>query len=392
MIMTTFQRIIILVLDSVGVGAMPDAARFGDEGSDTLGHVAAWRPLQIPNLSRWGIGNIRPLEGIPVSAAPAASFGKMTLAGQGKDTTSGHWEMMGVVLDRPFPTYPRGFPPEVIEPFERAIGRGTLGNVAASGTEIIRQLGREHLRTGKPIVYTSADSVFQIAAHESVIPVAELYRICEIARGQLRGEHQVGRVIARPFIGEPDNFVRTPRRKDYAIPPPVPTVLDRLQEKQVPVIAIGKIASIYCHRGVDRELKSSDNRATARATREAMEQTPRGLIFANFVDFDMLYGHRNDVEGYARALEEFDQELERIEDGLEPRDLVVLVSDHGCDPTTPSTDHSREYALLLAYSPSRPGPGADLGTRTSLADLGASVAENFGVSRAVGTSFLDELP
>ncbi len=388
--MQPFERIVVLVADSVGIGEMPDAAAFGDEGSDTLGHLAARRPLELPNLVRWGLGNIRPLEHLPPSPEPAASFGRMALAGAGKDTTSGHWEMMGVILEEPFPTYPDGFPPEVMQRFEAAIGRGSLGNVAASGTEIIERLGEEHLRTAKPIVYTSADSVFQIAAHEEVIPIGELYRICETARGILEGRHQVGRVIARPFVGRPGSFQRTARRKDYAIPPPIDTVLDRLQARGVPVTAIGKIASIYCHRGVDRELKTAGNPATAETTLEVLSEGGEGLVFANFVDFDMLYGHRNDPEGYSRALEEFDQDLGRIEAALDSKDLLVVVSDHGCDPTTPSTDHTREYALLLAFAPSQP-KGRDLGTRGTLADLGATIAENFGVDSPAGTSFLEKV-
>ncbi|MFQ5929738.1 MAG: phosphopentomutase [Acidobacteriota bacterium] len=386
--MKKFRRILILVLDSVGVGEMPDAARFGDEGSDTLGHVAESRPLKIPNLQRLGIGNIRPLSDIPPAHPALGNFGKAALASNGKDTTSGHWEMMGLIPERPFPTYPAGFPRSIIEQFERAIGRKTLGNYPASGTEIIRELGEEHLKTGKPIVYTSADSVFQIAAHEEVIATGELYRICETARRILQGKHQVGRVIARPFVGSPGSFVRTERRKDYAIPPHAPTVLDRLRESNVPVIAVGKIASIYCHRGIHRELKTKNNRDTALTTIQAMDEFSEGLIFSNFVDFDMLYGHRNNIEGYAQALEEFDRVLGEIMAKLDDADLLILTSDHGCDPTTASTDHSREYALLLTFSSSSPG-NLDLGTRKSLADIGATVAENFGIPSPAGTSFLN---
>ncbi len=385
-----FGRVVILVLDSVGVGEMPDAVEFGDAGSDTLGHVAASRQIELPNLAALGLGNIRPLPGIPPARPASGSYGKMALASRGKDTTSGHWEMMGLPLKQPFPTYPEGFPPEVIEAFESAVGRRVLGNRPASGTEIIRELGEEHVRSGNPIVYTSADSVFQIAAHEGIIPIDELYRMCETARAILQGPHRVGRVIARPFIGEPGAFARTERRKDYAIPPLAPTVLDGLQAAGVPVVAVGKIASIFCYRGVDVELKSKNNRDTTVQTLNALRDTPRGLVFANFVDFDMLYGHRNDVEGYARALEEFDRELPSILAALKPDDLLVMVSDHGCDPSTPSTDHSREYCLLLAYGKTLPGDRR-LGVRRSLADLGASVAENFGVPSPAGTSFLAEL-
>ncbi len=388
--MKHFRRILILVLDSVGVGEMPDADEFGDTGSDTLGHVAERRALRIPNLQRAGIGNIRPLANIPPAHPAFANFGKMALASRGKDTTSGHWEMMGLVLSKPFPAYPSGFPRDVMDAFEKAIGRGWLGNYPASGTDIIRDLGPEHLRTGCPIVYTSADSVFQIAAHEDVIPIEQLYRMCQAARAILRGEHEVGRVIARPFVGRPGAFVRTERRKDYAIPPFVPTVLDHLHDKGIRVIGVGKIASIYCYRGVDEERKTKNNHDTTEKTLAAMDDLEEGLIFSNFVDFDMLYGHRNDPEGYGRALEEFDEDLPRILAKLRDDDLVVLVSDHGCDPTTASTDHSREYTLLLAYS--RAGrSNRDLGTRSSLADLGATVAENFGVGTPAGTSFLGEL-
>ncbi len=369
---------------------MPDADRFGDAGSDTLGHVAQTRPLHLPRLQQLGIGNIRPLEHIPPAEAPLASFGRMALASNGKDTTSGHWEMMGLILDDPFPVYPYGFPPEVMEPFERQIGRRTLGNRAASGTQIIDELGARHMQSGSPIIYTSADSVFQIAAHEEVIPVEELYRICEVARRLLDGPHRVGRVIARPFLGEPGEFRRTAARKDFAIPPFIPTVLDRLQEKGVPVHAVGKIASIFCYRGIDRELKSRNNQDTTEKTLQAMGELKTGLIFANFVDFDSLYGHRNDPQGYAAALEAFDEELGSIWRRLEEDDLLVLVSDHGCDPTTPSTDHSREYTLLLACSPGL-RRGTDLGTRSTLADTGATVARNFGVSSPAGASFLEEL-
>ncbi len=385
-----YRRVILLVLDSVGVGAMPDADRFGDAGSDTLGHVAEIRALQLPRLRELGIGNIRSLRHLPPASSPLASFGRMALASAGKDTTSGHWEMMGLILDKPFPVYPEGFPEEVIGAFEREIGRPTLGNRPASGTQIIEKLGSRHLETGFPIVYTSADSVFQIAAHEEVIAVDELYRICETARRLLRGPHQVGRVIARPFRGEPGGFRRTANRKDFAVPPFIPTVLDELQERKIPVFAVGKIASIYCYRGIGRELRSRNNRDTADKTLDAMGELEGGLIFSNFVDFDALFGHRNDAEGYARALEEFDADLARLLRALRRDDLLVMVSDHGCDPTTPSTDHSREYALLLAYSPSL-SRGNDLGTRSSLADTGATLAENFGVPSPAGTSFLEQL-
>lgn len=385
-----FRRIVLLILDSVGVGEMPDAAEFGDEGSNTLGHVAASRKLRLANLERLGLGNIGSFAHISAARPALGGFGKSALASRGKDTTSGHWEMMGLILDSPFPVYPQGFPDEIMKPFEEAIGRLTLGNYPASGTEIIRELGEQHLKTGGPIIYTSADSVFQIAAHEERISVEELYRMCEIARKLLQGKHRVGRVIARPFVGTPGNFTRTERRKDYAIPPIRSTVLDHLQTERIPVTAIGKIASIFCYRGITRELKTRNNHHTGEITLAALREFPEGLIFANYVDFDMLYGHRNDVEGYAMALEEFDLHLGVVLGRLADGDLLMLASDHGCDPSTASTDHSREYTLLLTFS--RSGKkDIDLGIRRSLADIGATVAGNFHVEAPAGTSFLSRL-
>lgn len=381
-----FERVVWIVLDSVGIGAMPDAAAYGDEGSDTLGNIARRRQLDLPNLRRLGLANIRPLEGLPPVEHPSGAYGKCALASPGKDTTTGHWEMAGILLEKPFPVYPRGFPREVIDPFEAKIGRKVLGNKPASGTEIIQELGIEHIRTGKPIVYTSADSVFQIAAHESIIPVDELYRICEIARDILRGPHEVGRVIARPFEGEPGSFVRAASRKDYAVPPPKGMLLDQLAGRRVPVWSVGKIADIFLGRGIGRSVKTKSNDDGMRKTLEAMRDQPNGLIFVNLVDFDQQFGYRNDVEGYAGALEAVDRWLP----SLEPKDsdLVVLTADHGCDPTTPSTDHSREYTPLLVYGPRVVG-GINLGTRSTLADIGQSVAANFGTTIPAGTSFLD---
>jgi phosphopentomutase len=380
-----FRRVIWIVLDSVGIGAMPDAFCYGDAGSDTLGHIALQRPLLLPNLGRLGLGNIRPLAGIAPAHHPAGAFGKCALASPGKDTTTGHWEMAGILLRVPFPLYALGFPPEIIEPFETRIGRKVLGNKPASGTDIIQELGEEHLRTGSPIVYTSADSVFQVAAHEHVIPVHELYRICEIARDILRSPHEVGRVIARPFVGEPGNFWRTANRRDFAVPPPAPMLLDRLAERGVSVTSIGKIAEIFLNRGITHSVKTKDNADGMERTREAMQSQDSGLIFVNLVDFDQLYGHRNDVEGYASALEAVDRWLPTLP--IEREDLLILTADHGCDPTTPSTDHSREFTPLLAYGPAVAG-GADLGTRPTLADIGQTVADNFGTSIDVGASFL----
>ncbi|MCS7023757.1 MAG: phosphopentomutase [Bryobacteraceae bacterium] len=384
-----FERVIWIVLDSVGIGAMPDAAQYGDEGSDTLGNLAARRPLSLPNLCRLGLANIRPFAGLPAAAEPEAAYGKCALASPGKDTTTGHWEMAGIHLEKPLPLFPNGFPRELIEEFERRIGRSTLGNCAASGTEIIQRLGEEHLRTGSPIVYTSADSVFQIAMHEEVIPLWEQYKICEIARSLLRGEWEVGRVIARPFVGTPGAFQRTSNRKDYALSPPRGMLLDKLAEKGVTVHSVGKILDIFLGRGISVYDKTKSNAEGMQATLEALEHTPRGLIFVNLVDFDMLYGHRNNVEGYAQALEEVDQWLPSLKAALREDDLLILTADHGCDPTTPSTDHTREYVpLLVAGARVRP---VALGTRSSLSDIGQTVAENFGVSIARGQSFLAQV-
>lgn len=383
-----FERVIWIVLDSLGIGSMPDAASYGDEPSDTLGHLALQRPLKLPNLGRLGLGNIKPIAGVQPSPSPAGAFGKCALASPGKDTTTGHWEMAGIVLEHPFPLYPRGFPPEVMEPFETRIGRKTLGNKPASGTEIIKELGEEHLRTGRPIVYTSADSVFQIAAHEDVIPLGELYRMCEIAREILRGPHEVGRVIARPFTGEPGHFTRTANRHDYAVPPPAPMLLDRLAERNVRVTAIGKIDDIFLHRGIAEAIKTKDNADGMEKTEKAAARCFDGLIFVNLVDFDQLYGHRNDTTGYAEALEAVDRWLPRLQ--LAGRDALILTADHGCDPTTSSTDHSREYVPLLVGGEAVRA-GVNLGTRSSLADIGQTVAENFRTSIPAGTSFLQDI-
>jgi len=385
-----FRRVIWIVLDSVGIGAMPDAADYGDAGSDTLGNIARLRGLKLPNLARLGLGNIKPLAGIAPVDAPAGAFGRCALASPGKDTTTGHWEMAGIHLARPFPLYPRGFPPEIMDEFERRIGRRALGNKAASGTEIIKELGEEHMRTGWPIVYTSADSVFQVAAHEEIIPLGELYRICETAREILRGPHEVGRVIARPFIGAPGSFVRTPNRHDYAVPPPQGMLLDQLKDRGVPVHGIGKISDVFLGRGIQRSDKTKNNADGMAKTLAAMEQSPDGLIFVNLVDFDQQYGHRNDVEGYGAALEQFDAWAPQFEAALGRDDLAIFTADHGCDPTTPSTDHSREYVPLLV-SGRRVRRGADLGLRSTLSDIGQTVAANFGARLVHGASFLPEV-
>jgi len=385
-----YKRVIWIVLDSVGIGEMPDAAAYGDTGSNTLGNIARLRGLNVPTLARLGLGNIRPLAGIKPVAQPLASFGRCTLASPGKDTTTGHWEMVGIHLDKPLPLFPQGFPPEIMEEFERRIGRSTLGNYAASGTEIIRELGAEHMRTGSPIIYTSADSVFQIAAHEEVIPLWELYRMCEIAREILRGPYEVGRVIARPFLGSPGAFARTVNRKDYAVPPPKGMLLDQLEGAGVPVYSVGKIFDVFLGRGIGGHVKTISNADGMAKTLAALDEEPNGLIFVNLVDFDMLYGHRNDVEGYGHALEEADAWLPALLDKLTAGDLLILTADHGCDPTTPSTDHSREYVPLLVYTKQRPA-GVDLGTRETLSDIGQTVAQNFAVHITKGSSFLSEI-
>src|SRR5580692_11541348 len=378
---TRFERVIWIVLDSVGIGELPDAADYGDVGRDTLGHIARSRPLRIPNLVRIGLANIKPLAHLTPPARPAGFFGKGVTVSPGKDTTTGHWEMAGIWLDQAFPVYPQGFPAALIAEFERQIGRRTLANKPASGTEILIELGAEHVCTGYPIVYTSGDSVFQIAAHEDVIPVPELYRMCEIARKLLDGPNRVGRVIARPFTGTPGNFQRTERRHDYAVEPPRPMLLDVLADHRVPVFGVGKIHDIYNGRGVDDYVTTKNNADGMNKLTEALSTRSKGLIFANLVDFDMLYGHRKDVEGFARSLEEFDSLLGPFLDALRPTDLLLITADHGCDPdpVNPTTDHSREYVPILAYT-ARVRAGANLGTRATLADMGQTVAENFGKS------------
>ena len=385
---TVFARVLWIVLDSVGIGALPDAGDYGDAGSDTLGNLARARPLRLPHLCELGLGNLKPLPQLPPAAHPRAAFGRCALASPGKDTTTGHWEMVGIHLEKPFPLYPNGFPPEILQPFEARIGRSTLGNKTASGTEIIAELGAHHMETGSPIVYTSADSVFQIAAHEDVIPVWELYRMCETARAILRGPYEVGRVIARPFTGEPGAFERTANRKDYAVPPPRGMLLDQLESARVPVDSVGKIFDVFLGRGIGDHVKSVNNADGMAKTLEALDECPEGLIFVNLVDFDQNFGHRNDIEGYARALEDFDTWLPSLLERLGPGDLLLLTADHGCDPTTASTDHSREYVPLLVYG-QQSRAGVDLGTRATLADLGQTVAQNFGCKIVKGTSFLD---
>jgi phosphopentomutase len=390
--MTAIQRVLWVVLDSVGIGALPDAGDYDDTGRNTLGHLAEARPLHIPTLVELGLANIAPLQHLKPPAAPRASFGKGATRSPGKDTTTGHWEMAGVWLDQAFPVYRHGFPLEIVTAFETQIGRQSIGNKPASGTEILKELGEEHLRTGKPIVYTSGDSVFQIAAHEDVIPVPELYRMCEIARKLLDGKHRVGRVIARPFIGTPGHFVRTPRRHDYAVDPPKPMLLDVLEQLHVPVFGVGKIHDIYNGRGVDDYVTTKSNADGMEQLSLATRERKTGLIFCNLVDFDMLFGHRKDVEGLACSLEEFDSSLAPYLTLLSDRDLLIITADHGCDPDPrwETTDHSREYVPILAFTPSCT-PGKALGVRDTLADMGQTIAEIFGGSIPHGTSFLRSL-
>lgn len=368
------MSVIILVVDSLGVGALPDAASYRDTGSNTLANVAeAAGGLNLPALARLGLGNIVSVQGVLPVTEPEAAYGRMVEASAGKDTTTGHWELMGLVVDKPFPVYPDGFPQEIITAFENRIGKRTLGNKPASGTAIIAELGTQHLATGYPIVYTSADSVFQIAAHEQVVPLDNLYYMCQEARALLTGPHAVGRVIARPFVGEPGNFRRTAKRRDFSLPPPAPTVLDTAVNEGRGVLGIGKIGDIFAGRGLSDVWHSSNNREGMELTGQAIVSKKWDLVFTNLVDFDMLYGHRNNPLGYARALEEFDRGLSTLLQKLRPDDILIITADHGCDPTTASTDHSREYVpLLVCGKEIRP---LYLGTRSTFADVGATVAD-----------------
>ena len=386
------NRVILMVLDGLGVGELPDAAEYGDVGSNTLAHVAeAVGGLALPNLEMLGLGNIGRFAGIRAMGHPDGCFGKMGQLSKGKDSTAGHWEMAGILLEEPFPTYPSGFPKEVLDQFQQTIGRKVLGNRVASGTEIIQQLGVEHLRTGSPIVYTSTDSVFQIAAHERVVPVEELYRICRAARKLLKPPHRVGRVIARPFTGEPGAFARTERRRDFSVEPPSPTLLDVLKGSGQLIVGIGKIEDLFNGRGLTRSIHSGNNAAGLDETVRLLKTMPRGLIFVNLVEFDTLYGHRNDAPGYAKALQEFDARLPPLLDAVRPGDLLCLTADHGNDPTTPGTNHSREYVPLLVFGP-RLAQGVNLDTRRTFADVGQTVAEALGAPRLdCGESFLDAL-
>ncbi|HSM91703.1 MAG TPA: phosphopentomutase [Anaeromyxobacteraceae bacterium] len=384
------RRFLLLVADSCGCGALPDAAEYGDEGSDTLGNTArAVGGLTLPAMQALGLGAVTEILGVPPAARPAAFVGKMAERSQGKDTITGHWEMMGAILERGLATFPRGFPAELVEAFVRASGApGVLGNVVASGTAIIQELGEEHQRTGRPILYTSADSVFQLAAHEETVPLDRLYGWCRAARALL-DPWRVARVIARPFVGTPGAYTRTYNRKDFAMTPPVTTVLERLTAAGVPVYGVGKIPDIFDRRGISEELHTEGNADGLVKTAALLDRVRHGLVFVNLVDFDMLYGHRNDPAHYAQALEELDRALPGLLAKLRPGDLWAVTADHGCDPTTPSTDHSREYVPLLAGGPGL--GGGSLGARASFADLGATVAEAFGLAPEVGRSFLREM-
>ena len=390
--MKRFSKIICIVLDGVGVGESPDAASYGDTGSNSLANVARHvGSLRLPSLERMGLGNVIPIEGVPPHANPTGCYGHMRPASAGKDSTTGHWELMGCVPEEPFPTYPQGFPDDVIERFEKAIGRRILGNKTASGTEIINELGEQHLKTSRPIVYTSQDSVFQIATHESISSTGELYEYCKIARAILAPPHGVARVIARPFAGDPGRFYRTPHRRDFSQPPPVPTVLDALTVSGRRVVTIGKISDLFAGRGITSSIRTKSNQDGMQTTIRENQKGDWALIFTNLVDFDTMWGHRNDARAYALGLEEFDSCLIELLPVLDAKTLLVITSDHGNDPTTPSTDHSRENVPLLVYCRGLK-KGIDLGVRRTFADVGKTIAENFELDIDVpGESFLELL-
>ena len=386
------ERVIWVVLDSVGMGEMHDAEKYGDIGSNTIGNVSKFLGgLKLPNMEKLGLGNIEGIKGINKVENPIGCYARFAEASNGKDTTTGHWEMAGVVSEQPFPTYPNGFPKEVVEAFEKAIGRKMIGNKPASGTAILDELGEEHMKTGMPIVYTSADSVFQIAAHEEIIPLDELYKMCVIARNILDGEHSVARVIARPFVGQPGNFTRTPNRRDFSLIPPYDTVLDKLKKSDLNVMAVGKIEDIFSGKGITEAVHTKDNMDGVDQTLKYMKENKKGLIFTNLVDFDMKWGHRNDPESYGRGLEAFDKRLEEIITAMKDTDVLFITADHGCDPTMPGTDHTREYVPFLAYGNAFKG-NANLGTRKTFADMGQTIADIFSIeSIKNGESFLKEI-
>ncbi|MTI79376.1 MAG: phosphopentomutase [Firmicutes bacterium] len=385
------NRVVIIVLDSVGIGELPDADEYGDGGSNTLANTAkAVGGLKLPQMAKLGLGNIAKVEGVAPENNPSGAYGKMAEQSKGKDTTTGHWELSGIILDNPFPVFPDGFPEDFIKQYQKRIGREILGNKVASGTSIIEELGQKHMETGKPIVYTSADSVFQIAAHEKVISVEQLYNYCETAREMLTGDLAVGRVIARPFEGQPDNFKRTANRHDYSLQPTKTTILDLLQDNHYDVLAVGKIFDIFAGRGITKHVRTKSNMEGVEKTLDFLREESNGLIFTNLVEYDQAFGHRNDPQGYAKALEEFDEILPEIINELKEDDILIITADHGCDPTTISTDHSREYVPLLVCGPQVQG-GVDLGVRSTFADVAATIAQVFNISFDVGNGFTDEV-
>lgn len=375
------DRVIWIVLDSVGMGEMPDSEKFGDVGCNTIGNVSkALGGLCIPNMEQLGLGNIEGIKGVNKVENPIGCYARFAEMSNGKDTTTGHWEMAGVYSEVAFPTYPQGFPKEVIDEFIKSTGRGVLGNKPASGTAILDELGEEHMKTGKVIVYTSADSVFQIAAHEEIVPLEELYKMCEIARKMLKGEHAVARVIARPFVGTPGNFTRTPNRRDFSLTPPHDTILDILKDNGLNVMAVGKIEDIFTGKGITEAVHTKDNMDGVDKTLEYMKENKKGLIFTNLVDFDMKWGHRNDAESYGKGLEAFDKRLLEIIKAMKDSDILFITADHGCDPTVPGTDHTREYVPFLAYGKDLK-ENANLGTRKGFFDMGQTIAEIFNVQK-----------
>lgn len=392
MMTTQGRKVILIVIDSMGVGALPDASKYGDEGSNTLSNTAKYlKGLNLPNFQRLGLGNIIEIEGIQRTSNPICSYGKMAEKSAGKDTISGHWEIAGYINKKPFPTYPDGFPEKIIKEFERRIGRGVIGNKPASGTEIIKELGEEHLRSGKPIVYTSADSVFQIASNIDVIPIEKLYEICIIARKMMTGKHGVARVIARPFRGQYPDFIRTRDRKDYSLPPPDKTILDYLHELHIPVKGVGKIDEIFSRRGISESVHIKNDMDGIDKTIDFARKTKDGLIFTNLIDLDMIYGHRNDPEGYGEGLSTIDKRIPDFLECLSKNDMLILTADHGCDPTRVGTDHTREYVPLLVY-----GNGikrrVDLETRESFSDIAYTIAQYFGINvKFPSKSFLSEI-